>query len=140
MIYLVIVLLTNLVTLGIIKLLNYFKRIKMPKIVYRQSTIFTIMKDMIPEELFKKPSVIKQSDKYREKTSFKVIFIADRAYWVLNNVFYTAQAISGQVIEETIQQVDTMNMPQQDLDKMLFILDSLKDEERFNDSGSSGHT
>ena len=49
MIYLVIVLLTNLVTLGIIKLLNYSKRIKMPKIVYRQSTIFIMMKDMIPK-------------------------------------------------------------------------------------------
>ena len=47
--------------------------------------------------------------------------------------------LGQQVVEETIQEVDTINMPQQELDKMLFILDSLRDGERFNDSGSSGN-
>lgn len=136
--YFVISLLTIFIVLGIIVLLNKLIRYKVPSIKYRQSTIYLMVKEIIPKELYNKSSKEKQSDKHRNKTSFKVMFVEDKAYWVLNNVFYTADAINGMVVEETIQEVDTLTMPKEELEKMLFILDNLKDGDQ-NDSGSSGN-
>ena len=49
-----------------------------------------------------------------------------------------AEAVDGEVIPETAEPVDTNNMSRRDLDKMLFILDSLKNGKK-NDSSSAGN-
>ena len=62
----------------------------------------------------------------------------DQAYWVKDNVFYTAD-MSGEIVDkETTRVVDTMTMSKVQLDKMVFIMDRLR-EGNLNDSGGTGN-
>jgi hypothetical protein len=79
-----------------------------------------------------------QLTKRREKDTIKVIVIDEKAYWVSDNVFYIADAIEGNPIPETARPLDTKQMSNKDVSKMLFILDNLKDG-KLNDSGSAGN-
>lgn len=97
------------------------------KVLYTQSSIHQIVKVFAPKDLFELPSVFSQSKKHVEKNTVKVMLVEDQAYWVHNNMFYTADLVEGLVDPETTKAVDTNNMSKRDIDKMLFILDSLKD-------------
>ena len=52
--------------------------------------------------------------------------IEGQAYWVHDNMFYVADTANGLVDPETVRPIDTNNMSNRDIDKMLFILDSLR--------------
>jgi hypothetical protein len=107
-------------------------------IAYTQSSIHLMIKDFIPKTLYEKPKVESQSLKHIEKNTIKVIFIEDKAYWVSNNIFYCAEASGGYVDAETVEPIDTTNMSKKDIDKMLFILDNLKNGSN-DDSSSAGN-
>ena len=105
---------------------------------YSQSAIHSMIKDFLPKQIFQKPRVMSQSLKHTEKNVVKVIVIDDIAYWVKDSIFYTAQTRNGDILHETARPVDVENMPKNELDKMLFILDNL-DRRNNNDSGGSGN-
>jgi hypothetical protein len=109
-----------------------------PGITYSQSSIHLMIKDFLPKTLYEKPVEESQALKHVEKNTVKVIFIEDKAYWVSNNIFYCAEAVSGNVNIDTTTPVDTTNMSKKDIDKMLFILDNLKNG-KSNDSSSAGN-
>lgn len=96
------------------------------KIVYTQSSIHQIVKHILPKDLFEVPKILSQSRKHVRNNTVKVLIIEDNAYWVHNNMFYVADTVDGSVDSETVRPVDTNNMSKRDIDKMLFILDSLK--------------
>ncbi len=102
---------------------------------YRQSHIFDIVKPLLPP--VKKPEVKTQSKAYEDKINVKVIIMYNQAFWIKDNVFYMADMKEGYVDKETTRRVDTMGMDKVELDKMLFIMDQLRDG-KINDSGSSG--
>ena len=79
-----------------------------------------------------------QSKMHYDKTNVKVIILEDQqAYWIKDNIFYKAP-IDGQSIDkESAEQVDTMHMDKVQLDKMLFIMDKLR-EGINDDSRGSG--
>jgi hypothetical protein len=106
------------------------------KIMYSQSNMHEIIKNFIPSGFFDKSKKLSQAEKHLEKNTVRVIFIEEKAYWVSNNVFYTAETIDGSVDSETAQPVNTENMTKNDINKMLFILDNLKNGNN-NDSGSA---
>ena len=137
--YLLIIGLTLLVSWSIIKISNKKRMMFLKKHKYRQSYIYEIVKDIIPKQVFDKPKVITQSEKHIQKNMLKVVITEGKAYWILNNVFYTANAINGRVDEETIKPLDIENMSTKELDKMLSILDDLKQGVGPNDSGSTGN-
>jgi len=137
--YLLIIGLTLLASWSIIKISNKKRMMFLGKDRYKQSYIYEIVKDIIPKQVFDKPKVITQSEKHIQKNMLKVVITEGKAYWILNNVFYTANAISGRVDEETIETLDIENMPTKELDKMLSILDDLKQGVGPNDSGSTGN-
>jgi hypothetical protein len=109
-----------------------------PGIVYSQSSIHLMIKDFLPKTLYERPRQQSQSLKHIEKNTIKVIFIEDKAYWVSNNIFYCAEAIGGSVNVDTTEPIDTANMSKKDIDKMLFILDNLKNGSN-DDSSSTGN-
>lgn len=109
-----------------------------PNIVYRQSSIHIMIRDFLPKTLYEKPIVQSQALKHVEKNTIKVIFIENKAYWVSNNIFYCADAFGGNVDIDTTQPIDTTNMSKKDIDKMLFILDNLKNGSN-DDNSSSGN-
>ena len=137
--YLLVIGLTLLSYWSIIKISNKKRMIFLSKNKYRQSSIYEMVKDVIPKQRFDKPKVITQSQRHIQKNMLRVVIAEGSAYWILNNVFYTANAINGRVDEETIKPLDIENMPIKELDKMLSILDDLKQGVGPNDSGSTGN-
>ena len=137
--YLLVVGLTLLSYWSIIKISNKRRMIFLNKNKYRQSSIYEMVKDVVPKQRFDKPKVITQSQRHIQKNMLRVVIAEGSAYWILNNVFYTANAINGRVDEETIKPLDIENMPTKELDKMLSILDDLKQGVGPNDSSGTGN-
>ena len=137
--YLLVIGLTLLSYWSIIKISNKRRMIFLNKNKYRQSSIYEMVKDVVPKQRFDKPKVITQSQRHIQKNMLRVVIADGSAYWILNNVFYTANAINGRVDEETIKPLDIENMPTKELDRMLSILDDLKQGVGPNDSSSTGN-
>lgn len=136
--YLLIVVLTLVLSWLIIKVSDN-KRMKfLKKHKYRQSDIYEIIKDYVPKKMFGKPKMITQSQKHIQKNMLKVVISNDRAYWILDSMFYTANAINGRVDETTIKPLNFDNMTKQEMVEMLSILDDLRKGNESNDSGSAG--
>lgn len=107
------------------------------KIKYSQSHILSIIKDAKIYEPPKPKKKNTQSKEHYKKTNIKVIIIDDSAYWIKDNLFYTAKMIDGIVDKNTTSTVDIMSMDKVELEKMMFIIDKLREEEDY-DSRSSG--
>jgi hypothetical protein len=106
------------------------------KVVYTQSDIHMIVKHFVPKDLFDKPKRPSQARKHLKNNSVRVLMIEDHAYWVHDNMFYVADTLDGLVNPETVRPIDTNNMSNRDIDKMLFILDSLKNGNSDDSSGA----
>jgi hypothetical protein len=137
--YLLVIGLTLLAYWSIIKISNKKRISFLKKIKYRQSNIHEIIKDVIPKQRFEKPKFITQSQKHVQKNMLKVVIEKDKAYWIMDNVFYTANAINGRINEDTAKPLDIENMSIKELDNMLSILDDLKQGVGPDDSGSAGN-
>lgn len=138
MIYILIVGLTFIVSWLIIKVIRKNARKSFSKTLYRQSDIHSLMKYFFSLNINNNEKPPSQLTKRRERDMIKVIVMGNLGYWVSENIFYVAEAIDGEVIPQTAKPVDTNSMSRKDLDKMLFILDSLKNGKK-NDSSSAGN-
>jgi hypothetical protein len=113
--------------------------IKNKRIVYSQSHIFEILKPLLPDTKYLKHKKIKrQSQIYDEKVNVKVIIAGNEAYWIKNNLFYVADIKDNYIDKDSARVVDTIHMDKVQLDKMLFIMDQLRDGKE-NDSWNSGN-
>ena len=108
------------------------------KLVYRQSDMHNMLKDFFFKDIDNDKVFTSQSKIWREKQTTKVVILDKKAYWISNNIFYVGEAVDGKVKPETGQPLDTSNMSKREIDKMLFILDNLKNG-KLNDSGSAGN-
>ena len=78
-----------------------------------------------------------QSKMHYDKTNVKVIILDNQAYWIKDNIFYKAPLDGQSIDKESAEQVDTIHMDKVQLDKMLFIMDKLR-EGINDDSRGSG--
>ena len=108
------------------------------KTLYSLSDMHRLLKYFFSLNITNDKKPVSQLTKRRERDMIRVIVMGDLAYWVSDNIFYVAEAIDGEVIPQTAKPVDTNSMTRRDLDKMLFILDSLKNGNK-NDSSSAGN-
>ena len=103
------------------------------KIKYRQSHIHQIIGPFLPD-LVSIDVKNTQSKKHLRQNTIDVLITENAAYWIHNNVFYRADAENGRVDRSTASPVITENMPEEEVKKMLIILDKLtarsKDEGR----------
>lgn len=106
------------------------------KKLYRQSDMHSILKDFFFRDLDDKKVFVSQSKIWKERQTTRVVILDQKAYWISNNIFYVGEAVDGRVKPETGEPLDTSNMSKKEIDKMLFILDNLKNGE-INDSGSA---
>jgi hypothetical protein len=136
--YVLIVGLTLAVSWFIIRIIRKNARKSFSKTLYRQSDIHTLMKYFFSLNINNNEKPPSQLTKRRERDMIKVIVMGNLAYWVSDNIFYVAEAIDGEVVPQTAKPVDTNSMSRRDLDKMLFILDSLKNGKK-DDSSSAGN-
>jgi len=130
--------LTLVLVLFIMVLVKRKKKKKVPITLHRQSDIHKLLKHFFEISLSNNNNNYTQLTKHKEKGMIKVIVLGNQAYWVSNNTFYVAEAVDGEVQRNTAKPVDIDGLSKIDLDKMLFILDSLRDGKR-NDSGSTGN-
>ena len=136
--YVLVMGLTLIVFCSIIIVITKKEKKSFNKIVYRQSDMHNILKDFFFKDIFDDKVVTSQSKIWKEKQTTKVVIIDQKAYWVSNNMFYVGEAVNGKVKPETGQPLDTSNMSKKEIEKMLFILDNLKNG-KINDSGSAGN-
>jgi hypothetical protein len=130
--------LTLIVFCSIIIVITKKEKKSFNKIVYRQSDMHNILKDFFFKDIDNEKVFTSQSKIWREKQTTKVVILDQKAYWISNNIFYVGEAVDGKVKPETGQPLDTSNMSKREIDKMLFILDNLKNG-KLNDSGSAGN-
>jgi len=78
-----------------------------------------------------------QSKIRQEKENVRVIIVENEAYWIKDNGFYTAPMVDNLISKDSAIQVDTSTMDKVQLDKMLFIMDRLR-EGINDDSRGSG--
>jgi hypothetical protein len=94
------------------------------EIKYRQSHIFQMVKPFLDLNAPRRRQKT-QSSVYEDKMHVKVVLVGDEAYWILNNVLFVANEIDGMIDKETTRPVDTMGMDKVQLDKMIFIVETL---------------
>jgi len=103
---------------------------------YSQSHIHEIVSPLVPNLKEYKKVINRQSSKQEEKTNIKVVIFDDKAYFVKDGTFYCAEMHGTEIDGANATLVDTMGMDKVQLDKMLFIMDQLRDGKK-NDSGDS---
>jgi hypothetical protein len=133
-------LVTLLVTFITFKYYIYLDTIRSSEQRYRfsQSSLHEMIKPLLPPDLFKPIIKKTQSSIYEEKTNLRVIILDGYAYWIKDNKFYKAPMVDQNIDKESAVVVDTMGLDRVQLDKMLFIMDRLR-EGLDNDSGSTGN-
>jgi len=113
----------------------------MNKITNRFKTSFNYLSQSERYELVRpylpQPASIQEDDEefdiedeieeYLEENAVNVVMEGDSIYWVQDNIFYTAQVIGDEVDQDSIQPINTESMSKSELEKMLFILDALKE-------------
>ena len=105
---------------------------------YSQSHIHSIVSPVLPPQQVLKAPRKSQSAELEAKTNIKVIIVDGQAYWIKDNSFYVADLEGRNVDGSTARIVDTIHMDKVQLDKMLFIMDKLRDG-KSHDSGSTGN-
>lgn len=86
---------------------------------------------------FKNEKLVTQSAKHSEKNTITVLQLGDAVYWIAKNSLYTASYSNGQINEESTKVVDTMALDAVQLEKIIYIVDTLT-RESSNDSSNSG--
>jgi hypothetical protein len=109
----------------------FFKNenINQPKnnFTYSQSHIHEIIKPLLSSVKFEKKKINRQSRNHEERTNVKVIILEDKAYWVIDNIFYVADINENGFDKNNAQVLDIINMDRVQLDKIMFIVDKLRD-------------
>jgi hypothetical protein len=136
-------LLGSLITILTILIVNSLivkksKPINRLKILYTQSFVHSTLMPFLPtnNELKLQANKKTQSRIHTNKSTMRVLFIEDKAYWIKQNTFYTADVVDGLVDETTTSKVDTMGMNKVQLEEMSFIVEKLTegidDENRYS--------
>lgn len=134
--YILTAILTLLLSLAIINVVSKREKRGIKRVLYRQSDAHMFMKNFFSQEVSSKPKTSQLKERAK-KNMVKVIITEDRAYWVLDNVFYTSDLVDGKPDPETTRPVDAVNIPKEDLDKLIFILDNLNEDGDTNDDSGS---
>lgn len=135
--YLIPLLLTIGVSFVILKIVGKSEQINSSRLIYTQSYRHNLTKhfsNYTPQVEKKETQLSKRS----KENAVKVITIENKAYWVIDNVFYSAMMDGDMPDMSTAMPVDTSSMSRSDIDKMLFILDNL-DRRKNDERGSTGN-
>lgn len=66
-------------------------------------------------------------DEEEDDRYLKVAIVEDKAYWVVNNMFYEADVVDEEIVKEEARPVNAFDMNVRDVNKMMTILDSIED-------------
>lgn len=109
-------------TLFIIHLAVKRRAFKVKEVMVTQSYKHELLKDFRHE-----PIEIEEIDEEDLEEGLRVIIDKDKAYWVVDNSFFTANIIDGDIDQESIEEIDALKLSQKEMEKLLNILDALKE-------------
>lgn len=109
-------------TLFIIHLVVKAKALKVKEVMITQSYKNELLKDFQHE-----PIEIEEIDEEDLEDGLRVIIEKDKAYWVIDNSFYTADIVDGDIDQESIVEIDALKLSHNEMEKLLNILDALKE-------------
>ena len=111
---------------------------KLKTSTYSQSFTHDVLSPFLPTnfELSIQSRPKTQASKLLAKTTIKVLFTEDKAYWIKDNCVYSADVKHGLVDEETTLKLDIMGMDAVELKEISFIIEKLTegidDENRYS--------
>jgi hypothetical protein len=68
---------------------------------------------------------MEENDEEGSEVQISVAIFDEKAYWVVDNTFYVAEIIDGEIDRSSSRPIDPFSMSNSDVKKMLFILDNL---------------
>ena len=79
------------------------------------------------KDFHREPIEIEEIEEEDLEQGLRVIIDKDKAYWVVDNSFFTANIIDGDIDQESIEEIDALKLSQKEMEKLLNILDALKE-------------
>jgi hypothetical protein len=129
-----VVVLTMLSYWSILSIVRKIHKKSFSVVIGSQSDIHALTKVMFSQK--KNTEKVSQLTKHEAKNRIDVLVVENKAYWVSNNVFYSGDIVDGAIDHETTSPIDIINMKKEEVDKMLFIMDSLKNGNKDDNSGT----
>ena len=122
-------LLTILIFVSII--IRSSRKTKAAEIPMRQSTLFLLIKAMLPENFDLSIEKDTQSFSYEDSKSLKYVQMPDNnVYWLdKNRIYYTNLGSDGMFDPSEGKLTDMKNISEKEVAKMLYIYNTLKSEE-----------
>ena len=125
--YVIIAVLTFYCSYSIIRYNSKIRSRGIKMVLGSQSAIYNKTKMFSPP--ITKVEMFTQSKRHIQENMLRVMVIENYAYWVKDNIFFVADTDRGNVLHGTARQVDTSSMSKSEVDKMMFILDKLKESQ-----------
>jgi hypothetical protein len=110
---------------------------KIKPIRYSQSRALELSINIIQQAISPKETIKTQSTVHHSKNTLKILVIGKFAYWIKDNNFYMADIIDEDIDHDTTREVDIMTMDTVQLEKMIYIVEQLR-EGMPNDNRDSG--
>jgi hypothetical protein len=71
-------------------------------------------------------SIVREAaEEVEDDEEINVAVVENKAYWVIQNIFYQADIVNGEIDKTSSKPIDAFDMSNGDIRKMLFILDHL---------------
>lgn len=117
--------LTTLTLIAIIRQYNKLKHVK--KVVVKQSEMFMLIKNFLPEFMFNPVPIDSQSLRYEYDRELRYIEMSDHnAYWIDKNKIYYAEVTDGRFNPDDAKLADMENLSEKRVSEVLYIYNSLK--------------
>jgi hypothetical protein len=124
--------LTTLALIVIISIRLHRKRNKKaaPKSIgMRQSSMFLLIKNFMPDDFDRMFEKETQSTYYDSNKMLNYVEMPDKkVYWVDRNIFYYADVSGGRFNPKEGKPLKITNIPEKEINKLLYIINSLRDE------------
>ena len=114
-------------TVFVVIINKYNKRIKAKRTVIRQSSVFMMVKILMPEMIDFYNDKYTQTLSYEDRKTFKYIEMPDnKAYWINKNKIYYAEVTGGKFSIVKGKPLPMNNLSESQVNKVLFIFNSLQ--------------
>jgi hypothetical protein len=100
---------------------------KIKPIRYSQTRALELSINIIQQAVAPKETVNTQSTVHHSKNTLKILVIGRFAYWIKDNSFYMADIVDEDIDHDTTREVDIMTMDTVQLEKMIYIVEQLRE-------------
>jgi hypothetical protein len=117
--------LTTLTLIAIIKQYNKLKQVK--NVIIKQSEMFMLIKNFLPEFMFSPVPLDSQSLRHEYDRELRYIEMSDHnAYWIDKNKIYYAEVTDGRFDPDKAKLAEMENLSEKRVNEVLYIYNSLK--------------